>query len=265
MKHKIFLVFCLAFALAAKGQSIYGVLSLTAPFNGLSSAPNHNSKEFKASLIRINVSWKAEVIIERKKISHKLSIEQQPIGYSFKISDKFSAPPNNSQLLSFNYSRYAESIDNFFLSYALQKGGRNFKGFILKSKIKLNSSAGIGISFNRSKSFYETQFLNSSGGISTPDTYLGYYADHFRDGIGLFLSGAAGFDICNKKGKKRLCFKVFYNQGLRSMMKFNVHYKYGYFTDPTRQVDVPLQILRIRGTNFGLSLGIPITIKKLIK
>ena len=46
------------------------------------------------------------------------------------------------------------------------------------------------------------------------------------------------------------------------MAHFDIHYQYGYFNDPSKQVDIPKQVLRSRGTTFGFSLGIPITIKK---
>lgn len=46
------------------------------------------------------------------------------------------------------------------------------------------------------------------------------------------------------------------------MAHFDIHYKYGYYNNSTLQVDVPKQVLRTRGTNFGFSLGVPITIKK---
>jgi hypothetical protein len=46
------------------------------------------------------------------------------------------------------------------------------------------------------------------------------------------------------------------------MAKYNIHYQYGYFNDPTRQVNVPNQIIYTRGTTFGFSLGVPIKIVK---
>lgn len=262
MKKILFFLLYVSISLCAKAQKIYGVINLTAPFNGISYAPGHNKKEFKPTIVKINGSWRIDLFYKAKKISHKLSIEEQPLGYNFKLIDKYNIPPNNSQLLSFNYSIYGRTIDHLIFSYALQKEGKSNKGFIFKTKIKFNYSTGIGVSLNRSKSYYREVFDNSSGGLTTPTTYHGFYADHYRDGFGLFLRGTGGFDILNKKGKRELCFNIFYNQGLKDMAHFDIHYKYGYFNDPLKQVDVPKQVLRTRGTNVGFSLGIPITIKK---
>ena len=46
------------------------------------------------------------------------------------------------------------------------------------------------------------------------------------------------------------------------MAHFDIHYRYGYWNDPAKQVDVPKLVLRSRGTVFGLSVGIPITLLK---
>jgi len=193
---------------------------------------------------------------------HKLSVEQVPFGFYFKLTNKFMLPPNNERLLGIDNVKFGRTIDQFIFSYALQKEGKKEKGFLFKSKIRFNYSVGMGISLNRSKSYYKEVFLNSSDGGSDPWTYWGYYADHYRDGFGVFLRGTGGFDFISKKGKRVLCFNVFYNQGLKDMAHFDIHYQYGYWNDPSKQVDVPKQVLRTRGTTFGFSLGVPITIKK---
>jgi hypothetical protein len=259
---KLFFLLNLFLALSANAQKIYSLINLTAPFNGISYAPGHNSKEYKPSIAKLNGSWCIDVFYKAKKISHKFSIEQQPMGYYFKLTDKFNIQAASLQLLSFNYSKFGETIDHLIFSYALQKNGRFKKGFLFNTKILFNYSAGLGVSLNRSKTYYQMQFANSSGGIATRDSYAGYYADHYRDGFGVFLRSTGGFDIFNKNGKRKLCFNVFYNQGLKDMAHFDIRYQYGYYNNPALQVDVPKQVLRTRGTNFGFSLGVPITIKK---
>ena len=78
----------------------------------------------------------------------------------------------------------------------------------------------------------------------------------------IFVRGTGGFDFVNKRGKRKLSVNLFYNQGLKDMAHFDIHYRYGYWNDPAKQVDVPKLVLRSRGTVFGLSVGIPITLLK---
>jgi len=262
MKKLLFFLLVTCVSVCGYSQKIYGVVNFTSPFSGISYTNGHNRNEFQPSVVRINGSWSVDLFYKAKKLMHKLSVEQVPFGFYFKLTNKFMLPPNNERLLGIDNVKFGRTIDQFIFSYALQKEGKKEKGFLFKSKIRFNYSVGMGISLNRSKSYYKEVFLNSSDGGSDPWTYWGYYADHYRDGFGVFLRGTGGFDFISKKGKRVLCFNVFYNQGLKDMAHFDIHYQYGYWNDPSKQVDVPKQVLRTRGTTFGFSLGVPITIKK---
>ena len=241
-------------------QKLYGVVKLTAPFSGISYTNGHNREEFRPSIARINVSWGVDLFYKTTSINHKISVEQVPFEKYFKIINKFLLPPNTG--LGFVRINFGTAIDHFIFSYALQKQGKKENGFLFHSSIKFNYSLGLGVSFNRSKKYYQDRYAKSEGGFQSPSTYVAYEAFHYRDGFGIFLRGTGGFDLINKKGKRKLCFNVFYNQGLKDMAHFDVYYQYGYFNDPQRQVDVPKQVLRSRGTTFGFSMGVPITIKK---
>ncbi|MCY7290656.1 MAG: hypothetical protein LH615_00590 [Ferruginibacter sp.] len=262
MKQLIFFLIFIATVFSARAQKIYAVVNINAPFSYLNYTNGHNKVEFVPSVVKINGNWGIDVFYKPKKLTHRLSIQQVQFGFLFKLINKFMLPPNRDNLSGFNYSSFGNNIDHFIVSYALQKEGKHNKGFLFKSKIRFNYSGGLGISLNRSKSYYKEVFPNSSFVWTNPWTYDGYYADHYRDGFGVFLRGTGGFDILNKKGKRKICFNVFYNQGLKDMAHFDIQYKYGYYNDPSRQVAVPKQVLRTRGTNIGFSLGIPITIKK---
>jgi hypothetical protein len=87
--------------------------------------------------------------------------------------------------------------------------------------------------------------------------YLGTFS---RTGMGIFSIVNAGFDIVSRKNKRVLSFSFFYDKGFSELVRFNIHYQYGFFNDPSKQVDVPNQLLRSRGTSFGLKIGIPIKI-----
>lgn len=249
-------------AVETYSQKLYSVLKLTAPFSGISYTKGHNREEFKPSVARINFSWGVDIIYHGKKVNHKFSIEQVPFEKYFKLVNKFMLPPNSEQLLGHVSINFGTTIDHFIFSYTLQKEGKMDKGFLFNSKIKFNYSAGGGFSFNRSKEYYNSVYPNSSDGGSNQYTYMAYDAVHYRDGFGLFLRGTGGFDFVNKKGKRKLSLNAFYNQGLKDMAHFDIHYRYGYWNDPSKRVDVPHQILRSRGTTFGFSIGVPIIIIK---
>jgi hypothetical protein len=258
------LILILLFYVTINGysQGLYGIINLTAPFSGISYTKGHNKEEFRPSIARINVSWGADIIYKTKKIKHKISVEQVPFEKNFKIINKFIAPPNNENLLGFTQDIFGTSIDYFTFSYALQKEGKKEKGFLFHSRIRFNYSAGLGLSFNRSKKYYRDKYARTASGWQDPETYEAYEAIHYRDGLGIFIRGTGGFDFINKKGKRNLCFNIFYNQGIKDMAHFDIHYQYGYWNDPSKQVDVPSQLLYSRGTTFGFSFGVPIIIKK---
>lgn len=254
------LFFCIPFF--GYSQKLYGIVNLTAPFWGISYTNGHNREEFRPSIATKSFSWGVDFIYKTKNINHKLSVEQVPLGRNFKIINKFMLPPNNERLLGFDQASFGEVSDHFIFSYALQKEGKKEKGFLFHSKIRFNYSIGAGVSLNRSKYYYKIVDDSSSGGWASQWTYVGYEAVHHRDGFGVFLRGTVGFDFINKKGKRKLSFNLFYNQGLKDMVHYDIHYQYGYWNDPSKRVDVPKQVLRSRGTTFGFSLGVPVTIKK---
>ncbi len=262
MRRLFFIIYFVFFGNNVISQKLYTVVNFTAPFSGISYTNGHNRQEFKPSVARINLSWGVDILYRRKKVNHKFSVEQVPFEKYFKLVNKFILPPNAEQLLGHVYEKYATAIDHFIFSYALQKEGKKDKGFLFRSKIRFNYSAGIGISLNRSKSFYNNVYPSSSDGSSNPYTYMAYDAVHYRDGFGLFLRGTAGFHFVDKNGRRKLALNVFYNHGLKDMAHFDIHYRYGYWNDLAKQVDVPNQVLRSRGTVFGFSLGIPIVLIK---
>ncbi len=263
MKKLLFLLLSFCLSLCGYSQKIYGIVNLTAPFSGISYTNGHNRDEFRPSIASINFSWGIDFIYKARKVRHKISVEQLSVGKHIKFINKFTLPPNTERLLGATVSSSGDFIPHFIFSYAFLKEGKKEKGFLFHSKIRFNYSMGLGISLNRSKAFYKEVYPNSSGGWENPFTYTGYEAVHYRDGFGLFLRGTGGFHFINKKKNKRvLSFNLFYNQGLKDMAHFDIHYQYGYWNDPSKQVDVPKQVLRTRGTTFGFSLGVPITIKK---
>ena len=156
----------------------------------------------------------------------------------------------------------ATGFDQILVGYAIQKTDKKLRKFLFNSTIRFNYSAGIGFGFNRSQDYYQESFARSDGGVQTGDSYIGFDAIHYRDGIGIFGLFNGGFDFINKKRLPILALSFFYNKGFTPMAHFNVHYKYGFFSDPQSQIEVFDQVVRTRGSTIGFSLGIPIVIKK---
>lgn len=261
MKKLINIVVNLLIALSLFPQKAYLIASLKGEFSGISHSQSYQKGEFKPSIPTFSGLWKIEMAFSSQKITHKISIEQSMLGKNFRITNKFKAPPNVN-ILGFNYIGLTTGIDHLVFGYSLQKESRKEKGFLFRSRIRFNYSAGIGVSFNRSNDYYRDYYSSSSGGIQDNYTYVGYEITHHKSGMGLFLKGTGGFDFINKRGKRYLDFSIFFNQGLKNMVQYNIHYQYGYWNDASKQVDVPNQQLFSKGTTFGFNLGVPITIKK---
>ena len=259
--NKSFLFFFLLFeSVSGTSQKLYSVLKIKPEFAGISYADKHVKEEFRTSVPKINIYWGIDIFYRKKKVTHKFSLEESALEKNFKIINKFLAPPNTG--VGFAYGTYGTGINHLIVGYSLHREAKNEKGFLFHTRIRFNYSFGLGLSFNRSKAFYREVDAASNGGFQTPITYHGYEAVHYRNGFGLFFKSTGGFDFINRKGKRRFCFNLFYNQGLKQMVLYNIHYQYGYFNDPQKQVDVPNQVLKNRGTTFGFSIGLPITIKK---
>ncbi len=257
----IFLLFFLSFTLMSISQKFYCIANLTGEFSGISFTDDHVKGEFRSSIPKINGTWTVDFIYQTKKIIHKISFGESVLQKNFRVINAFMAPPNNNQQGIVEMT-FGTGIDYLMVSYNIQKEGKKEKNFILHSKIRFNYSLGLGYGFNRSKAYYEDSYVNSEGGRQDDWTYMAYEAIHYRDGFGLFLKGTGGFDFINKRKRRVLCFSVFYNQGLKQMAHFDIHYQYGFINDPQKQVNVTNQILRSRGTTFGFNVGVPITIIK---
>lgn len=262
MRKFICCLICCYPLMLVQAQKFYISPGLSMPFSGISYAGKHNDIEFRPSIARINLSWSVNLIYKPGKLAHKLTLQQVPLEKYFKLINKFMLPPNTGEL-GISYYKFGTAIDHFILSYAVQKEAMRTKGFLFNSLIKFNYSLGAGIGFNRTKSYYNEQYLSSEGGSADTYSYMAYRASHHRNGTGVFIQGAGGFDFISRKIKRKVAsITLFYNQGLTNMTEYNIHYQYGFFNDPNRQVDVPGQKLISRGTIFGLNVGFPITILK---
>jgi hypothetical protein len=257
---KFLIVISLFSVLKSSAQKVTVVINLVGEFAGISFTNNHVKEEFRPSVPKINGVWSIDLIYQAKKLNHIISFGESVFEKYFHLINKFMKPSDT--LLGIMGGAFGTGIDQLTIAYCLQKRSMEEKKFLFKSKIIFNYSIGAGYIFPRSKNYWNNTYSRSEDGWVDPYTYITYEAIHYRDGFGIFLKAGAGFSIVNKKKKELICFNLFYNQGLKQMAHFDIHYKYGFWNDPQKQVDVSSQILRSRGTTFGFSVGVPITIKK---
>jgi hypothetical protein len=258
---KFLVVISVLSVLKISAQKVTTVINLVGEFAGISYTDHHVKEEFRPSVPKINGVWSFDFIYHARKINHKISFGQSVFEKYFHLKNKFVNPPNDT-LLGIRGMNFGTGIDLLTLSYCLQKEGQKGKKFLFNSKIIFNYSLGLGYLFNRSKYYWRNYNATSKDGAADPYTYMGYEAIHYHDGDGIYLKAGIGFNLVNKKKRRLICFHLCYDQGLRQMAHYDIHYKYGFWNDPQKQVEVPSQILRSRGTTFSFTIGIPITIKK---
>jgi len=197
-----------------------------------------------------------DVFYKPHRIIHKFTLEYNRIGDAFKIQNKFLAPAD----IGIIRISHASGIEHLILSYNLGYESKKLHNPVGKLKMRYTGSLGVGLGFQRSKTFYRDVFYPMDYGVQDGNSYMAYLGKFSRTGMGIFSTANAGFDIISRKNKRILAFSFFYNKGFSEMIKFNIHYQYGFLNDPARQVDVPNQVLRSRGTSFGLKIGVPIKI-----
>lgn len=241
-------------------QKLVLIPSIKGEIGCISTARHYTKNEFQPTIPEFQPAWKLELILH-KKLSHVFGLEQSALGNSYKVTSKFFYPPY-PPLLGVTEGMLFIEFNHLILSYGVQFDGKRPKGFLFKSKIRFNWYAGLGYSFNRSKRLYQEQYKYSSTGVSVLDSYIFQEAYHYRDGFGVFLKGQGGFDFLNKKGKKIVTVNLYFNQGLKTMVHYIIHYKYGFFNDPQKQIEVFDVNMKSKGTTFGISFGVPITILK---
>lgn len=244
----------------ANSQKIYIIPNFVFQNIGLTSQNNKNA-DFNISRARLNPSIGISAVIEKNNFQHVFSIDYAALGKSFKIYNNFM--PLDTVKLGYHYLISSSSINYLLLSYSIRKENKK-KHNLFNSKLqtKFNYALGIAYGFNRSKHYYENPTVKGEVEFLVDNyTYIGFESTNKRKGNGAFITASVGFDLFNKKNKRLLCFSLYYNQGLKEMERSTINYKYGFVADPARQLEVQNKILKLRGTNFGLKVGIPIKIK----
>lgn len=258
LKTNITVIFLLIYlGLSAQGR-FYITPNVDLQYSGLSFVKNSekNANDFKRSVPLLNFMSSIDVFYKPHKLIHKITLEYSRVGDGFKVVNHFLGPTD----IGVHTISHAGGFEHLILSYNLGYESKKLHNPIGNLKIRYTGSFGLGIGFNRSKAYYRDIFYPIDYGLQDGNTYMAYLGTLSRTGMGIFSIVNAGFDIVSRKNKRVLSFSFFYNKGFTEMIKFNIHYQYGFFNDPNKQVDVPNQLLRSRGTSFGLKIGIPIKI-----
>ena len=241
-------------------QRLYIVPNFDLQYSGLSFVrrSEKNASDFKPSIPLLNFMASLDIFYKPKKIIHKLTIESNRFGDGFGVTNKF-IHPGEIGLLGISHSG---GFDNFIISYNAGIESKKLHNPLGKLKLRYTGSLGAGIGLNRTMAYFDDVIYPIDYGWQDGNTYIAYLGSFSKTGPGLFSIVNAGFDVISKHNKRVLNFSFFYNKGFTEMVRFYIHYQYGFFNDPARQTDVPKQVLRSRGTSFGLKIGIPIKILK---
>ena len=260
MLHRNLFLAVLFLPIITFSQKLYIIPNFDLQYSGLSFMRNSekNADDFKPSVPLLNYMSSIDIIYKPQKLVHKITLEYSRLGDGFKITNKFMSPADPG-ILSMSD---AGAIQHFILSYSLGIESKNVHNPLGNLKLRYTGSLGMGIGFNRSKKYYKDLWYPIDNGLQDDKMYMAYLGTISRTGMGFFSIANAGFDVISRKNKRVLSFSLFYDKGFSELIKFNIHYQYGYFNDPSRQIDVPNQILRSRGTSFGLKIGVPIKILK---
>lgn len=186
------------------------------------------------------------------------SIQNPILGYSLFVENMYADKGIIPTVLSFGSAGGPNLV---FLSYAFEKESRKSMRFIAGSRAKFYFSVGAGIAFNRSIGYYKEIMIPDEGGGQYGDNYYAYDIRSYRQhSLGVLLPFRSGINIYNRQGRDFLILNVFWNQGTINMATYNVSYEYGYVNRPEYQRTVSDLRLKSRGTTFGVTVGVPITI-----
>jgi hypothetical protein len=234
-------------------QNLLIVPGLTAQYSYFAKA-NMKETDFKLEP-KFNGAWFIDIYYKPKKTSYKISVKESVLGESFSINNNFG----NDTSLGIRKVKHSDGIDQLTVMFQIQK-------FITKKNDKNDSylkwffDLGIGIGFNRTKNYYDSFLTINTTRRDGTYNYVQYTTSFARKGLGFFLSSSIGFNWTNARGKMILVSELYADLGLIKMLKVNLDYEYGTYTNPPLFRKVNDQVLYSNGTNFGFKVGIPITI-----
>lgn len=253
MKNYIVLLLASAIFFTAKAQTLQIVPGAGIQFSGLSYISKRNSRpsDFRHSIPLAAVSMVGDIKYKIGKLTQVISIQNIEVGPSFSFRniylDKGIVPTISGHFA-------ASSLGHALLSYGVESQTR------LNKTILFNYGIQAGLGFPRGYEYYDSASTETFG-MQLGDSYYQYRLQYFRSGLGIFLSAKMGIAFYNRRKKCWLDLEAFWHQGLRQMEEYAISYQYGYYSYPQYQRDQQV-ILKTRGTVFGVTASVPITILK---
>ncbi|MGG9960492.1 hypothetical protein [Ferruginibacter sp. SUN106] len=205
---------------------------------------------------KFNGTWFIDVCYMPSKTLFKISLKESVLGENFNIKTNFS-----DTSLGFRKIEHSDGIDQLVLTFQVQK---DIFANTNKSDYYLNwfYTFGAGIGFNRAKYYYDSFLIAKTIRWDGMYNYAQHTTSFVRKGLGLFLSSAIGFKWINGKGKTILISELYADLGLTRMLRVNVNYEYGTYSNPSLHRKVDDMELNSTGTTFGLKIGVPIKVLK---
>lgn len=209
-----------------------------------------------------------------KKIIYSLSVKNSLVGHGFIVKNLYTKNID-SNLLGIPAVFYGTGLDIVQVNLAAAVESKKYKPFVGKATVKFQLKAGIGIGFNLSKAYYARDDIKYESWGSNSANDINKYESFVTRGQSknylISLAGAVSFYNKNKK-RSVLSIEAYYDFGLRKMISYVTNYEYGRFLqpvtqpiayiDPTKYTKVVQHKSFSRGSNFGVKIGIPITIIK---
>ena len=186
--------------------------------------------------------------VDFKYKNHKLSVSN----FLFHTSFNLVVSTEDLQEEKIIY-RYHGGANGVLIGYTYEKQTNILK----QKKFKLRYGIGGAIGFNRTKEYYNDPNVNQIRFGFSGDRYFFYYEGFLHKlGPALFVTPIVGFDVYNKNKKPKLTIDLYYNIGLKPMLRTNLYLQYGRLqTSYFREENLKLQT---RASSYGLKVGVPI-------
>jgi hypothetical protein len=258
---KLLTVLLLCCSLESWSQKLRIFPSINVAFGGICNCSSCEKKELKPAVEKLSFNPGIEVQYQRPKTTQTFIVQALPLAISFRLINKYLLPPNDTVLGIGFASDYAE-ISYCFVGYTIHFEKGRLYPFDKKKLMKIHGDFGLGLGINKSKQYYREE-LRTAISWADPYTYITYHYEPVKSGMGYFLRAGGGVDLISKRsGRQIFGFKAFFNQGLRSMTVFKLGYNYGFYNDPSKTVTKEGLLVKVKGTAWGFSIGVPITINK---
>lgn len=249
-----FLLVFLAVPTFLSAQKLYIVPDIGIHFTGLTYFSKNDNKpaDLTSPVPKLVQILGLQICYPAKQFTHRVGFQWASSGYSYSFKNRYATDTS----IGFHKHIASGSVSNYIINYSILKEFKRFHLFVGKSTMRYYAAIGVGGAGKGPE--YWLFFNPYTEGFGQ---YWGTKMKEYDVGPSLFATGDAGIHFYNKNKKHIITLNLFYYKGFTQTKKFELNYYYGYFNNPDRQVSENVT-LRTRGTIFGFTLGVPITIIK---